>query len=38
MFTRQVFCAHLSLSMFLGLCHVAAAKSPIDSEQKDGVM
>ena len=27
MLMRQVFCAILSLSMFLGLCHVAAAKS-----------
>ena len=27
MFTRQVFCAILSLSMFLGLCNVATAKS-----------
>ena len=33
MSTRQVFCAILSLSMFLGLCHVATAKSvPTDAE------
>ena len=33
MSTRQVFCAILSLSMFLGLYHVAAAKSaPTDVE------
>ena len=32
MFTRQVSCAIFSLSMFLGLCHVATAKSvPIDA-------
>jgi len=27
MFTRQIFCAILSLSVVLGLCHVAIAKS-----------
>ena len=33
MFTRQVVCANLFLSMFLCLCHVATAKSvPIDAE------
>jgi hypothetical protein len=33
MSTRQVFCVILSLSMFLGLCHVATAKSvPTDAE------
>ena len=33
MFTRQVSCATLSLPMFLGLCHVATAKSvSIDAE------
>ena len=33
MSTRKIFCAILSLSMFLGLCHVATAKSaPTDAE------
>ncbi len=33
MSTKQIFCAILSLSMFLGLCYVATAKSvPTDAE------
>jgi len=33
MSTRKVFCVILTLSVFLGLCHVATAKSvPIDAE------